>query len=161
VPSVQTSDREFVVEIARAIVAPVDPGSVRYVAADAESYFADPRRALARRGPQTPLGSGLEIAVTGLTVAAVYIAEKSLDVYLEATIRKGAGRVRSLMDRARRRPPALPDDAPTFSDEQIERISQAVTGVAKGRGLDPAAAAGLAAAVRERLPRDPGPSAEG
>lgn len=153
----QTSDREFVAEIARVIVAAADPDSVRFVAADAEAYFAGPRRATARPGPDTPLGSGLEAAVTGLTVAAVYVAHKALDVYLEEAIKKGTGGVRRFL--RRRRGPAAPLGVPAFSEEQIEQICQAVAGVAKGRGLDAAAAETLAAAVRERLPREPGPAA--
>lgn len=150
----RTRDREFVVEIARAIVAPVDPESVRFVEADAEAYFADPRRALARPGSQKPLGSGLEVAVTGLTVAAVYIADKSLGVFVEVAVKTAADRARQFFKR--RSEPSAPLDVPAFSEEQREQVRDAVVAVAKGRGLDATAAEALAEAVCERLPRDPG-----
>jgi hypothetical protein len=156
---VQTSDREFTVEIARAIVGETDPDQLPYVDADAEAYFADPRRALTTRRPGTPLGSGVEVAV-GLTAVALYIAQAALDVVLEESIKKGVDGVRGFLKRRRKPKDELVarSDVPTFSDEQIERVTDAVTGLAKGRGLDPAAAAALAAAVRDRLPREPGPT---
>ncbi|WP_433795680.1 hypothetical protein [Actinoplanes sp. CA-252034] len=150
----QTSDREFTVDIARAIVAPVDPEMLPYLEADAEAYFADPRGALADRRQAPELGSGVEVAV-GLAAVALYVAQAALDVVLEESIKKGVDGVRGFLNRRRKAGDELTGrtDVPTFTDEQIELVTAAVTGVAKGRGLDAAAAAALATAVRDRLPR--------
>ncbi|MEV4277939.1 hypothetical protein [Actinoplanes xinjiangensis] len=155
----QTSDREFTVEIARAIVGETDPDQLPYVDADAEAYFADPRGALKARPQGTPLGSGVEVAV-GLTAVALYVAQAALDVVLEESIKKGISGVREFL-KSRRKPTndlVAGPGVPTFSDEQIHRVTDAVAGLARGRGLDTAAATALADAVRERLPREPGPS---
>jgi hypothetical protein len=156
---VQTSDREFTVEIARAVVGSVDPDQLPYVDADAEAYFADPRRALRPRRQGTPLGSGVEVAVA-LSAVALYVAKAALDFALEKGFEGGTRKARGFLTRRRDRRDELAarSDVPTFSDEQIERVTEAVTGLAKGRGLDAAAAAALATAVRERLPRRAGPT---
>ncbi|GIE77956.1 hypothetical protein Aph02nite_39060 [Actinoplanes philippinensis] len=154
----QTSDREFTVDIARAIVTPVDPQMLTYLEADAEAYFADPREALATGRKSTELGSGVEVAV-GVTAVALYVAQAALDVVLEESIKKGVDGIRGFLNRRRKPGNELAGrpDVPTFTDEQIDLAAAAVTAVARGRGLDAAAATTLATAVRDRLPRKPAP----
>lgn len=148
----ETRDRELVVAVARAIVDSVDPGSVRYVEADAEAYFASPRRPLARPGSDQPLGSGLENLLPSLSVAAVYVAEKAVDFYLEEAVKTGHRGIRAFFKR-RREPKDARRGVPAFSDAQIAQVFRAVTAAATAHGLDAAGADALAVAVRDRLPR--------
>jgi hypothetical protein len=155
VPNVEAHDQEFVVAIAKAIVGSVDPAGVRYVDADAAAYFADPRRALARADADTPLGSGLEDVLPSLGIAALYVAQKAFDSYLEEALKKSKQGLGALLKRHRRRKektPALLRDVPPLSEDQIAQVFRAVVEAAGARGLDAEGADSLAAAVRDRLP---------
>jgi hypothetical protein len=157
---VESRDQELVVAIAEAIVRPVDPAVVRYVAADAEAYFADPRRALARAGAKKPLGSGLEDFLPTLGVAAHFVAGKAVDVYLEATIKKTHRGVFAFVKRRWGRHNEL-RNVPAFTDEQVARVVRSVAEAATAHGLDAAGADALAVAVRDRLPRKVEPGGGG
>lgn len=143
----KTHDEDFVVAIATAIVAAVDPDSVRYVEADAEAYFADPRRALDPSGSDTPLGSGLEDFLPSLTFVALYVAQKAVDYVTEETISRG---FRKALDQVKRPRPALA----AFDEAQAERVRRSVVDSAKQRGLDQIAAEALAGEVLTRLEPD-------
>jgi hypothetical protein len=141
---VQNDDRDLVVAIARGIVVSLDSGQEKYLDADAESYFADPGRALSGANSDTPLGSGLELLGPGLTAVALFVAEKAVDV---VTDRAADG----ILDRIRSRRRAALPDSPELTAAQTEQVRRSVIAAAGKQGLDPTAADDLALAVVEQL----------
>ncbi|MET3421365.1 hypothetical protein BJ973_000577 [Actinoplanes tereljensis] len=134
----------MVVAVARGIFVALDSGQEKYLEADAESYFADPARALSAAGSDTPLGSGLELLGPGLTVVALFLAEKAVDVVADKT-------VDSILDKLKsRRRKALPAP-PELTAAQTEEIRRSVIAAAGKQGLDPTTADDLALAVVEQL----------
>ena len=141
----KANDRELVVEVARGIVTALDPEQERYLEADADAYFADPGRALSRAGADTPLGSGLEFVGAGLTIVALYVAEKALDVVTEKTMESFLEKLK-----IRRHKPAV-RDLPELTETQVENVRRSVVAAAGKQGLDPVTADHIALTVVERL----------
>jgi hypothetical protein len=138
-------NRELVVEVARAIVATVDPTQEKFLDADAEAYFADPESALSTVETDTSLGSGWELLEHGLTIIALFVGQRALDVGAETAIEGVLGRIR----RGRRKPKT--PDLPALTPAQTEKIRKSVIAAAGEQGLDPTVADNLAQAVVQQF----------
>jgi hypothetical protein len=143
---VTAENRELVVEVARGIVAAVDPVQEKYLDADAEAYFADPERALSTVETDTTLGSGWEVLEHGLTIVALFVGQKALDMGTETAIESVAGEIRR--GRRKTRSPSLPELTPA----QREKIRRSVLAAAGEPGRDPTTADDLAQAVMRQFP---------
>jgi len=132
--------------MARGIVTAIDPVQEKYLDADAAAYFADPERALSTVESDTPLGSGWEVLGHGLTIVALFVGQKALDVGAEKAIEGVLGGIR----RGRRKP--KPPDLPQLTPEQREKIRTSVIAAAGEQGLDPTRAYSLAQAVVQQFP---------
>jgi hypothetical protein len=139
-------DHEIVVEVARGIVAAIDPQQEKYLDVDADAYFADPERALSAAGADKPLGSGWEILGHGLTIIALFVGQKALEVATENAIEGVVGGIR----RGRRKPKT--PDLPQLTPAQREAIRRSVIAAAGKEGLDPTTADNLAQAVVRQFP---------
>jgi len=158
------------VALARATVATMDPDRLRYFDADADAYFDDPGRPFSGPGADTPLGSGLEVFVTGLTPLALYVAQKVIDHVTEEAVDHADTRIRRLIRwrRPRKHTPvgeradgdAALSDLAALSPEQAEKIRWLVVNAARVRGVPAAAADELAEAVLAQLPQQTGTAGE-
>jgi hypothetical protein len=138
--------RVLVVEVARGIVTALDPRQEKYLDADADAYFADPDRALSAAGSDRALGSGWETIGQSLTIVALFVGQKALDMGVENAIDNAVGGIL----RSRRKPQA--PDLPPLTGAQAEKIRRSVVAAAGAHGLDPTAAYDLAQAVVKQFP---------
>ncbi|MGJ7441996.1 hypothetical protein [Aquipuribacter sp. MA13-6] len=130
----QGPDRATVEALARDLLADVSPAELPLFRATADSYFADPDRALSARGrSDEPLGFGIEAAVTLVGPFALDLVRR---VLTSLTDRVGDALAEAVARRLHRRREATGTGSPTGARTVGEAAGQTPSG--EPERLDPA-----------------------
>jgi len=153
-PGAPTSaDRALAVELTALALARAAPDEVVLLEETAAEYFADPATMLRSDVGDTPLGSGVDVAMmtpyllaassTVLPMLGTIAGELGKDVAKEVIREPAANWIRRLF----RRQPAEPPGPVALSPEQAARVRDAVVAQCHALGLDPRYAALVADAT--------------
>jgi hypothetical protein len=144
------SERDFVVDTARDVVADLAPDELALFEPVSRAYLRDPKKVLSdRERPGAVLGSGLDIAVTVLSPVALGVAtavyEHLLDKAGEKIVESGG----KLFKRLRR-----PRNAPEITADQLDELRALAVDRAKELGVADDLAEKVGDTLRATLERE-------
>ncbi|MCG8915660.1 hypothetical protein L6E12_07660 [Actinokineospora sp. PR83] len=139
---------EFVVGIARAVVADLAPDESAVVDVVGQEFLRNPERVLAEDGPRAPvLGSGIGTVVTMVTPVALAVGasvyQHLLDKAGESLVKGGGKLIRKVFRRGA---------------DETDAVRRVVEARALELGRSPEEASRIADAVIAELSRDPDPA---
>jgi hypothetical protein len=144
------TERDFVVDTARDVVADLAPDELALFEPISRAYLRDPKKVLSdRERPGAVLGSGLDIAVALLSPVALGVATAVYEHLLDKTgemIVEGGGK---LFKRLRR-----PKDAPEITADQLDELRALAIERAKELGVADDLAEKVGDTLRATLERE-------
>jgi hypothetical protein len=143
------TERDFVVDTARAIVADVAPDELALFEPVSRAYLRDPKKVLADRArPGAVLGSGIDTAIALLSPAALAIATAVYDHLVDKAGEAIAERGLRLFKRRRDK------ELPEITADQLDGLRTLAIERAKELGLADEQAQRVADALRATLERE-------
>jgi hypothetical protein len=144
------TERDFVVDTAREVVADLAPDELALFEPVSRAYLRDPKKVLSdRERPGAVLGSGLDVVIALLSPVALGVATAVYEHLLDKTgekIVEGGGR---LFKRLRR-----PRDAPRITPDQLDELRALAIERAKELGVADDLAEKVGDALRATLERE-------
>src|SRR3954452_20013495 len=147
------TERSLALELTSLALARAAPDELVLLEETAEEYFADPAALARAQDGDTPLGSGIDVAMMTpyllaassavLPVLGTFAGELGKDVAKEVLTEPAVSWIRRLF----RRTPAEPLGSEALSPEQAARVREAVVAQCRALGLDPQHAALVADAT--------------
>ncbi|MEO6085414.1 MAG: hypothetical protein ABIQ18_20075 [Umezawaea sp.] len=144
------TERDFVVDTARDVVADLAPDELALFEPVSRAYLRDPKKVLSdRERPGAVLGSGLDVAVTLLSPVALGVATAVYEHLLDKTGEKIVESGGKLFKRLRR-----PKNAPEITADQLDELRALAVERAKELGVADDLAEKVGDTLRATLERE-------